>query len=152
MKAISAPESYVEQTHDILFSKINMDNKMIKFRNIQRKMYNDQDLKATRHFLKLYFQLTTQFSMEDVRFPVDIYFKKDSPPVISFNKAEEINDLFSDNAKVMSLINMSAKEKVNQLPLFSEVKNLMTKNLFPPSTDEIKSLNEKFGHYMTTGF
>lgn len=152
MRAISASGSYVEQSHDILFSKLNMDEQMIRFKNIQRKMYNDQDMKATRHFLKLYFQLTTQFSMEDVRFPVDIYFKKDARPAITFNNAEEINDLFSDNAKVMNLINMSTKEKVNQLPLFSEVKNLMTKNIFPPSTDEINSLNEKIGHYMTTGF
>lgn len=152
MKAISASGSYVEQTHDILFSKLNMDEQMIRFQKIQRKMYNDQDMKATRHFLKLYFQLTTQFSTEDARFPVDIYFKRDAFPAITFNNAEEINELFNDNARIMNLINMSTEEKVNLLPLFSEVKNLMTKNIFPPSTNEINSLNEKLGHYMTTGF
>lgn len=152
MKAISDAGSYVEQTHNILFSNIEMDDRMIKFWNIQRKMYNDQDMKATRHFLKLYFQLTTNFFMEDVRFPIDIFFKKCESPAIRFNNAEEINELFSNNTKIMDLISMSSKERVNQLPLFSEVKNLMTKNIFPPSADEINALNEKFGHYMTTGF
>lgn len=90
-------------------------------------MYNNQDMKATKNFLKLYFQLTTNFSMEDVRFPVDIYFKKDASPEIVFHNANEINELFSDNAKIMNIISMSSKESFNQLPLLSEVNNIMTK-------------------------
>lgn len=38
MKTTSASGSYVEQSHDILFSNISMNEQMIKFRNIQRRL------------------------------------------------------------------------------------------------------------------
>lgn len=152
MKAISTSGSYVEQAHDILFSRLNMDEQMIKFRSIEREMYTNQDMKATRHFLKLYFQLVSHISMEEVNFPVRIYFKSSSPPAAVFNNANEINELFRDNAELMSLLRMSSEERVEQLPLFRKVRGLMTKNIFPPSYDDINALNEKIGHYMTTGF
>ncbi|WP_395489114.1 hypothetical protein ACG1VR_14100 [Cedecea davisae] len=154
MNAISASESYVKQTYDILFHNKEMDEEISALRNIQRKMYNDQDMKATRHYLKLYFQLTTYLAMDEIAFPIEILFKKkkNEKPAIIFNSAEEINFLFSDNNTIMALIDMSSEEKVNKLPLFYEVKKLMTQKTFPPSLDKINALNKSFGHYMTTGF
>ncbi|QUG76196.1 hypothetical protein GKQ23_14835 [Erwinia sp. E602] len=152
MKAISSPGSYVEQTHDILFSHADMSEQMINFWKIQRKMYHHQDMKATRLYLKLYFQLTTYLSMDNIHFPVEIFFKKDAPPAITFDDLLGVNRLFSNNTEMKKLINMSSEKAVYDLPLFNEVKCLMTRNKFPLSEDAISHLNEKFGHYMTTGF
>lgn len=152
IKAISASDSYVEQAHDILFGKAGMDKTTIKLQSIQQEMYNNQDMKATRRYLKLYFQLTTYLTAKEIVFPVEIYFKENESPAITFHNSREISDLFNNKSTLMNLIQISTEDKIEQLPLFSQVKKIMTENISSLSIDTVNSLNEMFGHYMTTGF
>lgn len=39
-------------------------------------MYNNQDMRSTRHYHKLYFQLATYISMDEVYFPMEVFSKK----------------------------------------------------------------------------
>lgn len=152
MNATGASGSYVQQTHDILFSHADISEEITNFMAIERKMYNNQDMKATRRYLKLYFQTTTTLSRSISPFPIEISFKMNAGPVIIFNDAQEIKALFNDNTKMKNLINMSSETALNKLPLFEEVKQLMTTSDFPLHANDIEKLDTKFGHRMTTGF
>lgn len=152
MAAISRPESYAKQTHDILFGHSAMSDQMLTFRRMQRHIYNSPEMKATRHYLKLYFQLVTHFTLEITHFPIRIYFKEKQFPDIVFYNIEDIKNIFINKAAMMKLLNLSSPQQVNQLPLFSEVKNLMVTKKYPPAAADILALNQRLGHYMTTGF
>jgi len=153
LDAISDKNTYVKQSHDILFAGAQPEEEAQKLQNIQQQMYNDPNLKATRKYLKIIFQIFNFISSnEDETFPMGIKFKKDSPVDITFNDINDIRNLFNDNDKLHELLKASDKEKINDLPCLSDVKKIINSSEFLGASNMIDEIKIKIGHHMTTGF
>ncbi|MBP2199878.1 hypothetical protein [Pantoea cypripedii] len=152
IKAISQESTYVNQAHDILFGVNDMAGQDKIYQTIERGMYNDPDMKATRHYLKLYFQLESYLSQDVVQYPISIKFKEAGAPGVTFKNFNEVKDLLKDDGQLKNLLGMSDKVKVKELPMLEELRGLVTSTDSTSLSEKFKDLNVKMGHHMVTGF
>lgn len=154
ISALSDSQTYVGQAHDILFSQTALNQETEEYQHIQRMMYQNANLKGTRRYLKLVFQMFNYLTASSDAFPVTIKFKESSQGITFHSLAEAITLLEDDN-KLADSLGLTDSEAAASLPLISSVRQLICSGT-DFSTHEGKSafekLKERFGHHMTTGF
>lgn len=154
ISALSDSQTYVGQAHDILFNQTALNNEAEEYQQIQRMMYQSANLKGTRRYLKLVFQIFNYLTASSDAFPMTIKFKESSPGITFHSLAEAITLLEDDN-KLADSLGLTDSEAAASLPLISAVRQLICSGT-DFSTQEGKrafdKLKEKFGHHMTTGF
>ncbi len=152
--ALSDTQTYVGQAHDILFNQTALDQEAENYQNIQRTMYKSVNLKGTRRYLKLVFQMFNYLTTSSNAFPMTIKFKE-SLHGITFHSLVEAVTLLEDDNKLAAALGLTDSEAAASLPLIGLVRQLICSET-DFSTHEGKStfkkLKESFGHYMTTGF
>lgn len=154
ISALSDSQTYVGQAHDILFNQTALNQEAEEYQHIQRMMYQSENLKGTRRYLKLVFQMFNYLTASSDAFPMMIKFKESSPG-ITFHSLAEAVTLLEDDNKLADSLGLTDSEAAASLPLISSVRQLICSGS-DFNTHEGKSafekLKERFGHYMTTGF
>ncbi|ALL39880.1 hypothetical protein B9T65_00045 [Serratia marcescens] len=154
ISALSDSQTYVGQAHDILFNQTTLNQEAEEYQKIQKMMYQSANLKGTRRYLKMVFQMFNYLTASSDAFPMTIKFKESSPGITFHSLAEAIT-LLEDDYKLADSLGLTNSEAAASLPLISSVRQLICSRT-DFSTHEGKSafekLKERFGHHMTTGF
>ena len=183
LTALSHPETYVQQATDILFKGIvhEVTSEMGKMKALEEKMRNDPLLKASRHYVKLVFQVFDQIqqnlerykltegdALESVEAPEDkfiIKYKKEGPG--KEWTLEGLKEVFSDNRKLYAeLADLPAQFEAEapELDLGSRAAVLTVLESYEetlrtgkqkdivPDVEKIEGIEKSIGDHMTTGF
>lgn len=152
--ALGDEQTYVGQAHNILFRQQSLDQETADFQDIQRIMYSNVNLKATRSYLKFIFQLFNILKLSRKGSPVVIRFKE-SGRELSLSNVESIREFINDDEKLKTAFGVSSSQKVQELPLLSEVRTMLNSDVDFSSeagSQLFIRLKDKLGHHMTTGF
>ncbi|CND36309.1 hypothetical protein [Yersinia pseudotuberculosis] len=150
--ALKNEETYVKQAHDILFGGSELSEESIKYRKTQKKMYENENLKGTRKYIKLVFQLLNILTENQNPFPINIEFSEgENEPGLELINIHKTRKIFQYDWLMKKELGLLREDDVKDLPLIEEVRTLINSENYT-NKDEFEKLKESFGHYMTTGF
>lgn len=182
LAAVARPDTYVKQAADILFnSRVqDMGAEAGKMKRLEEKMRNDPLLKASRHYVKLVFQVFDQIEHNLERYktaeaeeappaaPEDkfmVKFKKEGPE--KKWSLEELKEIFSDTEKLYAVIADAPAEHEGAAPELdfgSREAVLVVLDHYKATVEagvrrdigadlgQIEDIEEGIGTKMTTGF
>ncbi|CNH72552.1 hypothetical protein [Yersinia pekkanenii] len=152
LKALSNEETYVKQAHDILFGEEELSEESLKQQEIQQKMYENENLKGTRKYLNLVFQLLNFLTENKNPFPINIEFAEGKHKAgLKLINIHETIKTFQYDWLMKKKLGLLKEDDVKDLPLITEVRTLIGSKNYT-NKDEHEKLKKRFGDHMTTGF
>ncbi|KTC86521.1 hypothetical protein [Legionella brunensis] len=155
-KAITDKETYSKQASEILFENVQ-HTQSETLNEAEKAMRKDPGLRVNRRYIKAVFQLLSQIEEKDVKFPVKIQIKQDSPPKV-FRNIDEIVEFFQKDEELMKTLETRSNLEETKAPEFVLRDKVVTFFQKCPTLSseekykEAEALKEEFGSDMTTGF